>query len=99
MLQGRGRNVLQGAHRADGGQRLAWSKHPGADRGSDGVCLLLPGRLAAGVVNGEDGHIPVLGEWLAVARKYSFAFRVDRSQSAISAYRSISCATVTSVSG
>ena len=42
VLQGRYRNILQGAQLADGGERLARSQQTGPDRVSNSVRHLLP---------------------------------------------------------
>jgi hypothetical protein len=64
VLECRHRNILQGTHLTDRRQRVACREHPGTDRAPDRICHLLPGRSAAGGVDGEDRHVPVLGERL-----------------------------------
>ena len=62
VLQGRHRDVLQGAHLPDRGQRLARGEHPRPDRGPDRLHHLLPGRPTTTRVNSQERHIPVLDE-------------------------------------
>jgi hypothetical protein len=73
MLQRRHRDALQRTHLPDRGKRLTRRQHPIVDRISDRVRRLLPGRLTAGGVNGEDWRIPVLGKWLTRARMVAAA--------------------------
>jgi hypothetical protein len=73
VLQGRHRDVLQGAHLPDRGQRLAGGEHPRPDRVPDCLHHLLPGRLTTTRVNSEERHVPVLDEPLAGARRIAAA--------------------------
>jgi hypothetical protein len=62
VLQGRHRDVLQGAHLPDRGQRLARGEHPRPDRVPDRLHHLLPGRSTTSRVNSEERYVPVLDE-------------------------------------
>jgi hypothetical protein len=64
VLQGRDRNILQGAHLPDRRQRLARREHPRPDRVPDRLRHLPPGRLTTIRVNSEMRYVPVLDELL-----------------------------------
>jgi hypothetical protein len=62
VLQGRHRDVLQGAHLPDRRQRLTSGEHPRPDLVADCLHHLLPGRFTTTRVNSEERYVPVLDE-------------------------------------